>query len=252
MALAHANCVTEEEMQGAVATLGPDERRRLADFVRPLRQRQFVLGRILLRSMLAAEFGIDPGSIDVHERPGNAPLITLGQALPSPCFSLSHSADWIACVISRDTAIGIDVEVINPARDIAALSRAAFTPDECAWLARQPHAQQMPAFYHLWSLKEALYKMQGSVSPPLIDSRGRLTGEGEGWHGHVLAHPNVSLVICSALPLACVHVLGQPDHEFPCPAAGEGILQCQRTEHTTASPVPGLIRQRHLVGRFIA
>lgn len=249
MALAHANCVTEEEMQRAVALLGADERRRLAGFVRPLRQRQFVLGRILLRSMLAGEFGIDPGSIDIHERPGNAPLITLGQALTSPYISLSHSADWVACVISRGTAVGIDVEVINPARDIAALSRAAFMPDECAWLARQPHDQQMPAFYHLWSLKEALYKMQGSVSPPLIDSRGSLTSEGEGWYGLTLAHPSVSLVICSALPMACVHVFGQPDHEFACPATGESLPQCQRREDSTNIPIPGFTRLKRLTGR---
>lgn len=218
MALAHAGCVTEEDMQGAAASLGKGERRRLADFARPQRRRQFVLGRILLRSMLAAELGIHPDGIDVHERPGNAPLIRLGQGLPSPCFSLSHSAGWIACVVSRYTAVGIDVEIVNPARDIAALSHAAFTPGECAWLGQQPHDRQMSAFYHLWSLKEALYKMRGGGSPPLIDARGMLVSQGEGWQSLALAHPDVSLVLCSALPLARVHVFGHPDHASPCHA----------------------------------
>jgi 4'-phosphopantetheinyl transferase len=241
VALAHANCVTEEDMQGAVASLGHGERRRLADFVRPQRRRQFVLGRILLRSMLAAEFGVHPKDIDVHERPGNSPLIRLDQALPAPYFSLSHSADWIACVISRDTAVGIDVEVINPARDIAALSHAAFTADECAWLEQQPHDRQTSAFHHLWSLKEALYKMQGSASPPLIDSQGMLASDGEDWQGLTLAHPDVSLVICSALSLAHVHVFEHAeDHESACQVTGEGIKRYLRTENFVTIRIPGL------------
>jgi 4'-phosphopantetheinyl transferase len=210
--LADARSVRDEDVNPFIERLGDSEKRRLAGFVRPARKRQFILGRVLLRLALARELGLSPADIDVVERPGNSPQVVLNDSAGvRPGYSLSHSADWVACVVSRDTIVGLDIEAINTTRDVMALGHAAFTADECTWLQQQPHEWQIPAFYYLWSLKEALYKMQGTAQtgslPSLVDSSGVLISEGQGWYSYPMAHPGLSFVVCSARPLSTVHLV---------------------------------------------
>jgi 4'-phosphopantetheinyl transferase len=209
--LTDARRVRDEDINRFIELLGDSERRRLAGFIRPQRQREFLLGRVLLRMALARELGLSRDEIAVVERPGNAPQVVLADSMQLPGYSLSHSADWIACAVSRDTAVGLDIEAMDPTRDVIALGHAAFTPDEYMWLQQQPHDRRIPAFYHLWSLREALYKMQGSVrdgdSPSLIDTNGVLLSKGNGWHSYALAHADLSFVVCTARPLSSVHLV---------------------------------------------
>jgi 4'-phosphopantetheinyl transferase len=163
---------------------------------------------------LARELGLSSADIDVVERPGNSPQVVFNDSIGvRPGYSLSHSADWITCVVSRDTAVGVDIEAINPKRDVIALGHAAFTPDECTWLQHQPRQCQMSSFYHLWSLREALYKLQGHTGslPSLVDSNGVLASKGPGWNSYALAHSALSFVICSARPLSGVHLVEPPE-----------------------------------------
>ena len=183
------------------------EAERYARFTRRQRQRQFLLGRILLRRAVGSLTGVAPDAISVMERPGNAPQLILADYTgPAPSFSLSHSGCWIACAVSLDAMLGLDIEQIDPDRDIVAMSETAFDARERAWLARQPVAEHYVAFHHLWSLKEAHFKLRsGQKSEPqhptgaatLIDADGKLAWHGEGWHRCSPPHANLSIVICS-------------------------------------------------------
>jgi 4'-phosphopantetheinyl transferase len=195
--------------------LGDDEKRRLANFVRAERQRQFLLGRVLLRLALARLVGVSPNKIEIIECPDSAPQVVLPDSiLVQPGYSVSHSANWIACAVSGDATLGLDIELIDLTRDVIALSHAAFNADECIWLQHQPSDLQVREFYHLWSLKEALYKMRtGNDSdgvPSLVDTSGILLSQGEGWHSYALAHEDLSLVISSTQPLSTLQLL-EPD-----------------------------------------
>lgn len=168
------------------AWLGASERVRLAAFVRSERRRQFVLGRALLRCALAPLLGVVPTNIALIERRGQAPLLDSAQS-DRPHFSLSHSGPWIACAVSSATAVGLDIERRDATRDIAALAAQFFDADQQAMLARLPTAQRTDAFYQLWSGMEARYKL----GAPAV-------------HEAVLAHASLSIVLCSAQPLAPV------------------------------------------------
>lgn len=163
--------------------LGASERVRLAAFVRSERRRQFVLGRALLRCALAPLLGAAPTSIPLIERRGQAPLLDWPVS-ELPHFSVSHSGAWIACAVSSGTALGLDIERRDATRDIHGLAAQTFDADQQAMLARLPPAQRVEAFYRLWSTAEARHKLGAPVA-----------------YEAVLAHPALSIVLCSAQPL---------------------------------------------------
>lgn len=208
-----------------VAWLNPDEAKRYAKFVRPQRQRQFLLGRALLRRALGSLLGVEAEAVPLVERPGQAPLLSgpllrgpllndplghgpLGHGpLPhgpnsAPGFSLSHSGPWIACAVSPHMALGLDIEVRDPARNPLDLGEQAFEADDVAWLRACAGKMQSAVFHDLWSLKEARVK--------LASTRDADAGEGECCM--TLPHPDLSVVLCCALPLARL-----------CVAHGDGV-----------------------------
>jgi 4'-phosphopantetheinyl transferase len=140
------------------AWLGEAERERAERFVRPLRRRQFIVGRALLRLALARLLGVAPQSIVLRERPGNAPLLALPDR-PAAGFSISHSGRWVACAASLQSAIGLDIECIAPARDVLALADHAFGAPAAAELRVLEGEARVEAFYRMWCLYEAGIKL---------------------------------------------------------------------------------------------
>lgn len=163
--------------------LGAEEAARYARFVRPLRQRQFLLGRALLRVAMGKLREVAPESIALEERPGQAPRLLAPAG--GPYFSISHSGHWVACALSGTTRLGLDIELRDPRRDVLALAREAFGADVAAELESMPPEARMAAFYQRWSEAEARYKLG-------LDAGDCAT----------LAHAELSIVLCSAAPLA--------------------------------------------------
>lgn len=176
--------VGDGELASMRAMLGPSEAARFGRFVRDERQRQFLLGRVLLRQAVGQLLGVPGHALAVLERVGQAPLLEMaGYVMPS--FSLSHSGDWVACGVSASTALGLDIERIDGTRDIGALAAQAFDADQQAWLAARPESTRVHDFYQLWCRQEARFKLQAPVA-----------------YETALEHPAFAAVLCSAQPLA--------------------------------------------------
>jgi 4'-phosphopantetheinyl transferase len=190
--LADGRIVDDGELAQHVDWLTADEATRYRRFLRPLRQRQFLLGRILLRIALGDLLGIEARSISLSERPGLAPL--LHGVVPVPGFSIAHSGPWVACAVSADAALGLDIEMLDATRDLTALAEQVFSAEETQQINRQQGAARIQAFYELWSRKEAAYKL-ASVAAPNAAA-----------HYAALAHPEVSIVLCSAQALSAVAI----------------------------------------------
>jgi len=150
------------------AWLGQEEQARCERFVRSERQRQFIVGRALLRSMLGRLLDIAPQAVTLIEQPGKAPA--LDRAMTTPIgLSISHSGPWVACAVSAKTAVGLDIERIDPARDVLALAEQAFGTDDVAILRACEPAMQHAAFYRMWCAHEACIKLgrrAGAVAYP--------------------------------------------------------------------------------------
>jgi 4'-phosphopantetheinyl transferase len=176
--LADAATLSDSALAGYAGWLGEGERQRAARFVRPARRRQFIAGRALLRLALARTLGMEPDTTHLPERPAAAPLLALA-GHEHIGFSISHTACWVACAVSTAGRVGVDIELIDPARDIDALAGQAFDAQQRAALAARPPASRVRDFYTLWSTAEARFKL--GVEPASTFE---------------FSHPELSVVLC--------------------------------------------------------
>jgi 4'-phosphopantetheinyl transferase len=182
--LSDAGALPDGALAAYAAWLGPAERRRAAGFVRPLRRRQFVAGRALLRLALAHVLGTRPEEIRLEEHPGRAPVL-VSPAAEAAGFSISHSGRWVACAASANSKVGLDIEVVDPNRDIDALAAQAFDAHQQVWLAGRPAHTRLRDFYSLWSTAEAQFKL-GTPAGSRFD----------------LSTPELSIVLCCELAIS--------------------------------------------------
>ncbi len=82
-------------------------------------------------------------------------------------FNLSHSGEWVVCVIDS-APVGIDIEMIRPVeQDIA---RGFFSPVEYGDLMAKSEAERLHYFFSLWTLKESYIKVLGEGLSRALDS----------------------------------------------------------------------------------
>jgi 4'-phosphopantetheinyl transferase len=182
--LVEATQTLDSELAAHLGLLNVAEIERYRRFVRPERKRQFVVGRVLLRQSLGNLLEVPPEAVRLVERPGNAPLLDL-PGCDDVGFSLSHSGHWVACAVSATSRLGLDVELIDATRNIDELAAQAFDAEQQEWLAAQPVADRLRDFYQLWSANEARFKLGTAVAEEFY-----------------VAHPDLSIVLCSARRLA--------------------------------------------------
>lgn len=84
-------------------------------------------------------------------------------------FNLSHTDGMVACALSVDNEIGVDVEVINKKESLFDIEQTVFTAREVTSLHSYTHGEdRFRHFFRLWTLKEAYIKyIGGGLSIPL-------------------------------------------------------------------------------------
>lgn len=189
--LADCDAAGAASMASFEAWLGPEERLRLQRFVREQRRRQFIAGRGLLRMALGRLLDVAPQSVRLEDKVGKAPVLLLPgvKGAAGVGFSISHSGRWVACAVSRQAALGLDIEMRDASRDLDALAAQAFDAAEMSdWerVRALPEPQRVEAFYRQWSEKEARFKLGTLVEA----------------HCMMLPHAELSVVLCSGAPLA--------------------------------------------------
>ena len=121
-------------------------------------------------------------------------------------FNLAHSGGDLLLGLSRDTPLGVDLELPGRHRPVEQLAARYFDPREAQALAAMPDdAARQAAFLRLWTLKEAVLKVDGGgIASGLERAAFALDAAGR---------PSAPLAI--ALPLVaddwCVRRLEWPD-----------------------------------------
>ncbi|WP_100656138.1 4'-phosphopantetheinyl transferase family protein [Alteromonas flava] len=123
-------------------------------------QQNCVVKQAFLRHILAQyHSGCAPTALSFSHNQHGKPFINS----PSTAlrFNLSHSGQWNAVAVCLMRNIGVDVEVIKPARRVKQIAQDYFHPQERDYLATLNDADVPRQFYSLWTLKEALVKAAG-------------------------------------------------------------------------------------------
>jgi 4'-phosphopantetheinyl transferase len=110
------------------------------------RARQWLAGRVLAHQLLRE---LTDAQATLHSDVNGRPFFA---ELPAWGVSLSHSGEWVAAVVARDAAVGIDIELERP----KALKLAPRFLSEAERADAGSDAAKHSVY---WSAKETLYKL---------------------------------------------------------------------------------------------
>jgi 4'-phosphopantetheinyl transferase len=109
-------------------------------------------------ALLAAYLGCSSDNLTLRRGEHGKPYLVPHGTLE---FNLSHSAGGLLIGISRQQALGVDVERLTRVRPALELAQRFFHPEEAAALAALDRDGRQRAFLQLWSCKEAVVKALG-------------------------------------------------------------------------------------------
>lgn len=147
----------------------PDERRRASQFHFSRDGRRFLVGRGILRAILARYLRTEPRSVEFaygpHGKPGIAPTISG----PPIQFSVSHSAGVMLCALTCNVNVGVDIEHVRALPDYDRMIERVFNERERSAIHSLPPSEQLKAFFLCWVYKEAHLKATGAGLSGALD-----------------------------------------------------------------------------------
>jgi 4'-phosphopantetheinyl transferase len=115
-------------------------------------------GSAVMRNLLAAYLNCAADAVRIERGEHGKPRVVNAPVE----FNLAHSGDALLVGLSRNVALGVDLEVTSRrTRPVLDLARRWFAPREADSLAALPEAQRHTAFLRLWTCKEAVLKAHG-------------------------------------------------------------------------------------------
>lgn len=191
--------VPDDAWRRWTAPLDEEERARAARFVHERDRRQFIAAHALLRVLLQHLAGRPAAAWRFVSGSRGKPALRPDHRLDRLAFNISHAPGAVACAMTLDHAIGVDIEDVERSGRLLEIADAYFAPAELAILRAAPHAAQRAVFFRLWTLKEAYIKAHGdglslpldqfalSLSPLGIAFAPALRDDPAAWQFHSLA-----------------------------------------------------------------
>ncbi|MRS91592.1 4'-phosphopantetheinyl transferase AcpT [Enterobacteriaceae bacterium RIT714] len=112
-------------------------------------------------------------------------------------FNLSHSGDDIVLLISDEGEVGCDIETIRQHDNWKALANAVFSQGEHDELEREAPEAQLPAFWRIWTRKEAIVKQRGGSAWQIVSIDSTFKS---ALHVSHYQHGALSLAVCTPTP----------------------------------------------------
>lgn len=146
-------------------TLEPDELERAGRFRFARLQRHFIASRGFLRYVLARYLGVRPEELRFSYNDYGKPGLVGEQSLQ---FNMSHSHEVGLVAVTRDAAVGVDVEHIRADFASEEIATRFFSRLEVETFSSLPREEKVAAFFRCWARKEAYIKAIGKgLSQPL-------------------------------------------------------------------------------------
>jgi 4'-phosphopantetheinyl transferase len=148
------------------ASLSPDELERANRYRFEHDRQRFIARRGILRQLTGQYLNIPAAQIKFAYSETGKPSIK-GQSLK---FNLSHSGEYGYYAIAHNRELGVDIEKIRNINDLTLIAKRFFSGVENAALLHLSDDKKVPAFYHVWTQKEAFVKALGTgLSFPLAN-----------------------------------------------------------------------------------
>jgi 4'-phosphopantetheinyl transferase len=217
--------------------LSAGERERLVNFRAPTAARDFIIGRALLRTVLAARLHCDPAVIAIEPDADGKPQL----AFPLNSgwhFNLSHDRNWVVLIVSNAGPVGIDVECHERRNNLDGIAKRFFSSAENRLLENCEHGKWLDCFFAIWTLKEAHAKARGcglakilscsSITPDWRSARinfalgdiARADTSLSGWLYRLDESVSLGAIACSATSL------GEPTLSRAVPLRASELLHC--------------------------
>ncbi|MBI5609151.1 MAG: 4'-phosphopantetheinyl transferase superfamily protein [Deltaproteobacteria bacterium] len=123
--------------------------------LRPIAHLRRLQTRALLHLLLAEQLGVAPQQLTPTLGPNGKP------ELPGLAFNSSHSGDWALLGLGPVPALGVDLEVQRPRRQLSDLTSYCLCDREVLLWNSIPNEEQLLTFYCIWTAKEAALKAWG-------------------------------------------------------------------------------------------
>lgn len=158
-----AQYITDEQFHKFLEVISLKKRERINKFHYFSDKKGSLFGELLLRYALIKTLGIDNDDIIIAVDENGKPYC---EAPPMIHFNISHSGNWVVCVISSQP-VGIDIEIIQEA-DLT-IARKFFTAHEYNQISSSKETEN-ESFYKFWTLKESYIKYKGKGLAIPLDS----------------------------------------------------------------------------------
>ena len=176
------------------ALLSADEVARARQFFFDRDRRRYIIGRGILRMLLARTLDCAPHELESTCGPNGKPALAGGGGPPWPpasdrmgrqagtpaatwepmFFNVAHSEGRALYAFTRVGEIGIDLEAIRDLPEWEQVAESAFSPQELAQLRSCPVERRREEFFHAWARQEAVLKALGTglggALPPFAES----------------------------------------------------------------------------------
>lgn len=139
-----------------VRLLSDEERAGLSRMRHEPGRVRHVLGRCLVRSVLAPFYDCEPWAVPIAVDAKGRPHCE-GERIS---FNITHSGDCVLAAFSAGGRIGLDVECTSRSVKALSLARHFFHPEEVAYIEAGGDSME-ERFFHIWTAKEAYCKAIG-------------------------------------------------------------------------------------------
>jgi 4'-phosphopantetheinyl transferase len=162
----------------ALALLNAEERQQQQRYIPPAKRHEYLVTRVLVRSVLGEALGIAPEALQFVANEWGRPALAPGSTSTPIYFNISHTDGLVVCLVSTEYEVGVDVELLSRAHSLLAMAADVFAPKELSDLAALSEDEQMLRAVHLWTLKESYIKARSmGLALPLDGFAFRFSGD---------------------------------------------------------------------------